>query len=143
MSHLITRDLNPSLNDLTTLSDGIAKFTEKHIGPENRQELTFFARNQANSVVGGIKGSYGNYGWLWIDTLWVSDSVRGEGLGTQLLAAIEREAQRDGCRYAYLNTFSFSAAEFYKKLGYHVYAELDDFPEEHSVFCLKKKLISS
>ncbi|AQQ69552.1 hypothetical protein Mag101_12410 [Microbulbifer agarilyticus] len=141
-THEITKELNPTVSELNTLSDGIAEFTEKYIGSENRQELTFFARGIEDNVVGGVKGSYGNYSWLWIDTLWVSSSVRGKGLGAKLLATIESEARRNGCRYSYLNTFSFSAAEFYKKYGYRVYAELDDFPERHSVLCLKKKLIS-
>ncbi|GAB2523826.1 GNAT family N-acetyltransferase [Microbulbifer agarilyticus] len=142
MSQKISKELNPTVSELNILSDGIAEFTEKHIGPENRQELTFFARDIEDKVVGGVKGSYGNYGWLWIDTLWVSSSVRGKGLGAKLLSAIESEARESGCRFSYLNTFSFSAAEFYKKYGYRVYAELDDFPERHSVLCLKKKLIS-
>ena len=46
----------------------------------------------------------------------------------QLMAKIEEEAKKNGCTNAYLNSFSFHAVEFYKKIGYRVFGELKDFP---------------
>lgn len=71
----------------------------------------------------------------------MSEQLRGTGYGTQLIFSIEAEALRNGCKNVYLNSFSFQGVGFYKKLGYRVFGELEDFPEGHSVCCLRKSLI--
>jgi hypothetical protein len=35
---------------------------------------------------------------------------------------------------------SFQAPEFYKKLGYHIFGKLENFPAEHSMIFLRKRL---
>ncbi|MBL4829431.1 MAG: GNAT family N-acetyltransferase [Aliivibrio sp.] len=140
MSFSIEIDHTPSESDLDIIEKGLDTFTENVAGIDDRKNLTFFLRNDVNEVIGGATGCYGTYGWLWVSTLWVSDQVRGQGYGIQLLNAIEQEAAKNGCVNAYLNSFSFSAVEFYKTQGYTVYAELEDFPPGHSVCSLRKKL---
>ena len=39
-----------------------------------------------------------------------------------------------------LDTTSFQALEFYKKLGYEVYGELNNYPINHTTYYLKKEL---
>jgi GNAT superfamily N-acetyltransferase len=72
--------------------------------------------------------------------LWVSETVRGSGYGTALMQAAEREAVRRGVRNIFLNTFSFQAVDFYLKLGYTIFGELEDFPPGHKRVFLQKKL---
>jgi GNAT superfamily N-acetyltransferase len=141
MSYTISIDPAPSDSDLDVLGKGLDQFTENIAGVEDRKNITFFLKDDNDEIVGGITGAYGNYDWLWVGTLWVSDAVRGKGYGEQLLYAIEQEAVKNGCGNAYLNSFSFSAVEFYKKNGYTVYAELEDFPPGHNLNSLRKKLI--
>jgi GNAT superfamily N-acetyltransferase len=140
INYEITFSAAPSEEDLQALQDGIEAFTEAHIGEDNRRELTFFIKDDRGIVLGGVKGSYGNYGWLWIDILWVSEELRGKGYGTKLMTRIENEAAKNGCTNAYLNSFSFQAVEFYKKIGYTVFGEMKDFPAGYSVSSLSKKL---
>ena len=52
----------------------------------------------------------------------------------------EAEARQRGAQNAYLDTFSFQAPDFYKKLGYQVFGELPDFPTGHQRYFLKKEL---
>lgn len=66
--------------------------------------------------------------WLNIDYLWVSDSVRGTGVGSQLIKTAEEEARRKGCRHALVDTVSFQARPFYEKQGYQVQMSLQDYP---------------
>ena len=142
MEYTLNIEMKPTSQDIETIHKGLDAFNEEIVGPDKRKELTFFARNCKGNVIGGIQGNCGSYGWLWIGTLWVSETARGEGLGSQLLSAIETEATKLGCKYAYLNSFSFGPVDFYKKSGYEIYAELNDFPHKHSVFSLRKKLTS-
>lgn len=78
------------------------------------------------------------YGWLFIDTLWIAESSRGQRWGSRLLLAAEETARQHGCRNAWLDTFDFQARTFYERLGYSVFATLDDFPPGHQRFFLRK-----
>jgi GNAT superfamily N-acetyltransferase len=89
--------------------------------------------------VGGFVGET-YWQWLYVDVLWVQESFRGEGYGDTLLATAEQEAVKRGCKYAYLDTFSFQAPDFYQERGYVIFGELIDFPQGYSRFFLKKDL---
>ena len=137
----ITFSEDPSEEDLRAIQDGYGAFTESQIGEEGRREIAFFLRDDRGSVVGGVSGIYSNYGWLWIGLLWVSQELRGQDYGKKLMRCIEDEAKSNGCTNAYLNSFSFQAVEFYKKIGYRVFGELKDFPPGHSVCSMTKELV--
>ena len=143
MAYEVTFQENPTAHELQILANGIESYTESHLGPDDRRELVFFLRDADGAIVGGVRGSHGNYGWLWIGTLWVAQEIRGKGLGSQLMDRIEEKAILNGCTNPYLNTFRFSAVDFYKKRGYEVFGELEDFPAGHSVYCLRKRLVPS
>jgi len=143
MKYEITFEENPADEKLQILSEGIDQYTQSKIGGNGNIQLTFFLRDKEGLIVGGVHGNYSKFGWLYISTLWVSERVRGSDYGTQLMKHIEGEAIKAGCINAYLDTFSFQAPEFYKKLGYTVFGELEDFPVGHSRCFLRKRLIQS
>jgi len=80
------------------------------------------------------------WGWFYINLMWVKDEFRGQGYGHRLLMLAEEEARKRGAKNAYLDTFSFQAPDFYKKLGYQDFGELGDFPAGHTRYFLKKEL---
>ena len=57
-----------------------------------------------------------------------------------MIEAAEREGRARGCRLATLETHSFQAPEFYRKLGWEVFGVLDDYPAGHRKYYLKKSL---
>ncbi len=140
MAYQITFEENPTPEEIQILSDGIAEYDRAKIGARERRSVTFFVRDEEGAIVGGVHGNYSVSGWLYISTLWVSDVVRGCGYGTRLMLQAEQEAVSHGCRHAYLDTFSFEAVEFYQKLGYTIFGELEDFPAGHRRCFLRKKL---
>ena len=84
---------------------------------EESEGLVLSASDRSDQLVGGITGT------LWgrcleIDYLWVSDQLRGQGLGSRILTAIEKLARDRHCKVISLETFSFQAPEFYIKHGY-------------------------
>jgi GNAT superfamily N-acetyltransferase len=113
-------------------------FNVDAVGKMDHKPLTITARER-NDVVGGLVGET-SLGWLLIELLWVADEHRGKGLGKSLVKEAESQARKRGVRNAYLNTFSFQAPGFYKKLGYQEFGRLSGFPPGHSRHWMTKAL---
>lgn len=88
-----------------------------------------YVRDDNGVMLGGLIGVRKG-DWLNIDYLWVSESVRGSGVGSQLIKAAEDDARRKGCRHALVDTVSFQARPFYEKQGYRLKMSLQDYPYE-------------
>jgi len=141
MSFEITFAENPTVEELGVLETGLDRFTEEMVGDRKTTPLTYFLRSETGDIVGGVHGNYGTFGWLYVSMLWVAESLRGEGYGAALMLKIEEEAKNNGCENSYLDTFSYQAPGFYKKLGYVVFGDLKDFPTGHSRIFLRKRLV--
>ncbi len=118
---------------------GIHAFNAQQAGEHQSQRLCFVLRGADEVVVGGVIGELG-WGWVHIDLLWISEGLRGRGYGHRLLLRIEDEARQRGAKNVYLDTFSFQAPDFYKRHGYQVFGELQDFPTGHQRYFLQKQL---
>ena len=77
-------------------------------------------------IAGLIGETHGN--WMMVKFLWVSESLRGQHIGSSILEQAENEARERGCKYAFLDTFDFQAPEFYKKYGYQEVFALTEYP---------------
>lgn len=136
---ILQREDNPTPEDLRLLVHSLVAHNASVAAPEQYQPLTFFLRNTAGLLVAGIHGQT-HWEWLFISHLWVHEAVRSQGHGTHLIAAAEQEALTRGCRNAHLDTYSFQAREFYLKLGYTLFGQLEDYPPGHSRYFLRKSL---
>lgn len=136
----ITFTDSPAADEVALLFQGLRSHSGAIFGPTWSKSIAFYLRDVKGTIVGGVYGNYGCFNWLYVDTLWVSDEARGHGNGSRLLQAIENEAIKNGCTSVYLDTFSFQAPEFYKKLGYTIFGELDNFPDGYSRIFLRKEL---
>lgn len=92
-----------------------------------------------NHILGGLWGSTA-YGYLHVDMLVLPESLRGRGIGTDLMRKAENEALRRGCHGAYLETFDFQARGFYEKLGYTLFGQLENTPPGHTRYFMSKVL---
>ncbi|HEY1259750.1 MAG TPA: GNAT family N-acetyltransferase [Stellaceae bacterium] len=101
--------------------------------------LAVFLREEAKIVAGLAGETY--CGWLFVKYLWVSEGLRGRGVGRELILRAESCARALGCHSAWLDTFSFQARGFYEKLGYSEFGRLD-YPPGHSRHFLQKRLVS-
>ena len=97
-------------------------------------------RDDEDQIVGGITGTI-FWHRLYIDFLWMEESLRGKGYGSNLLMEIESFAREQNCRLIQLDTFSFQAPDFYQKNGYEVVGMVEEFPtKEHKQYYLVKRL---
>lgn len=89
-------------------------------------------------MAGLIGETHGN--WLTVKYLWVSEDLRGQHIGTDILEQAENIARERGCHDCFLDTFSFQAPQFYKKLGYTEVFTLEDYPITGKRHYFTKKL---
>lgn len=79
--------------------------------------------------------------WLHIELIWVDQRLRGQGLGSQMMEAIEEKAKAKNCIGMHLTTFDFQAPAFYEQHGFESFATLDDFPVKgHKRYYMIKRL---
>ncbi len=138
MEHFSIEESAPE-QDRQAIRDGLFRFNTARAGDDQHQPVTLIVRDDQGQVIGGLLGmTY--WQWLSIEILWIDDSARGQGLGQQLVARAEQIAVERGCHSAHLDTMSFQAPDFYRKLGYTVWGQLDDLPPGHQRIFLKKAL---
>ena len=123
---------------------GLRAYNARFVEPAEFTPLVLAARTAEGHLVGGLAGettwARTGDGWLFVDLLWVADGHRAGGVGSELLAAAEREACRRGCRAAYLDTFAFQARPFYERHGYELFGTLENYPPGSARYFLRKQL---
>ena len=80
------------------------------------------------------------YGSLYIDQLWVTESLRNIGYGAELINAAEQFGKDKGCTFATVNTMDWEALEFYKKMGYGIEFERHGYSKNSTFYFLRKSL---
>ena len=121
------------------IGGGLTDFNTRQAGDDKGRNLCFVLQTPEWKIVGGVIGAT-YWDWLYINLMWVREDLRGQGFGRQLLEKAETEARQRGAKRAYLDTFSFQAPAFYKKLGYEEFGRLEDFPVGHTRYFLVKTL---
>ncbi|MCU6328547.1 GNAT family N-acetyltransferase [Enterobacter quasiroggenkampii] len=125
--HLSITD-NVTTQEKEELLTGLRAFNGKFLDLTNFSgDVGVYVRDENGTMLGGLIGVRKGY-WLNIDYLWVSDTVRGTGVGSQLIKTAEEEARRKGCKHALVDTASFQARPFYEKQGYQLQMSLQDYP---------------
>ena len=134
-------ELKTSQAGEVVMLEGLGNNILEHLGKvELGRPIRIFLRNPRDEVVGGvIANCFG--GWVYIALLWVEKSLRNQGYGTRLMELLEAEAVQYGCQHAHLDTYSFEARPFYERLGYVLFATLEDYPEGYCKYFLKKRLV--
>ncbi len=118
---------------------GLDAYNLRFVPLDNYQPLNLFVRAEDGAMLGGLLG--GTYwGWLYISIFWLDESLRRQGLGSQILRRAEEEAKQRGCKHVYLDTIDFQALPFYQKHGYTIFGILDDKPPGHQSYFLRKDL---
>ena len=132
-------DEQPKPEDFRFILDAVRGFNRAQTGNDPPRPVAYFLRDKSGRILGGVQGS------LWgrsmhIDALWVDDTQRGRGFGSQLMKAVEDYAVSHDHPLIYLETASFQALPFYQGLGYELFGELPEISQGETLFFLKKEL---
>lgn len=119
LEELEPRVIEGLLEHKERLGYDIPKSDAVHIG--------FAALNEYGEIVGGVTAKI-SYGELHVSLLSVDQNTQGSGVGSELMAQIERYGRANNCHHISLTTFSYQAPEFYEKCGFTELGRVKDFP---------------
>lgn len=128
----------PSADDLAAIGDRLVAFNATDVGPAGRRPLAVLIHAGDGAVIGGLTG-YTAWGWLYIQSLFVPEALRGQGTAGRLLSAAEAEARARGCHGALIDTFNPRALKAYLRQGFETFGEVPDFPHGRTRSFLQKR----
>ncbi|HET7459615.1 MAG TPA: GNAT family N-acetyltransferase [Longimicrobium sp.] len=139
MNPTITRDDHAPAADVQAVGAGLDGFNEARAGDHGYAPLRLFVRDETGAVTGGLIADV-YFGWTFVKILWLDERLRGRGLGAELMGRAEAAARELGCTGIWLDTFTFQAPDFYRKLGYEEFGRLDEYPPGFSRHFFRKLL---
>ncbi|NDJ21231.1 GNAT family N-acetyltransferase [Nostoc sp. B(2019)] len=135
----ITIEDNPNPEEIHTVISQLVEYNNSQVEKDIYQPLAILIRDTNSTIVAGLLGKT-QWGWLFISHLWVTEVLRGQGYGRQMVLKAEEAAKQRGCCQAYLDTFSFQALGFYERLDYQIFGVLEDFPPGYKRYFLQKSI---
>ncbi len=134
----ISVEHDPDPDDLELIEEGVRRAADASTRLPPDEDLAVFARVDGQ-ILAGLTG------WSWGDccelqSLWVADELRGQGIGSALMRAGEAEARARGCTTIVIFVHSFQPHELYRRLGYVTVARIDDFPTGSDALWMIKRL---
>lgn len=121
------------------LQSKLARFNDMNstLQDPRAQPLHIEVVDENGKFIGGVSAiTY--WGWVVIELFYINEQWRGQGIGKTLLERTEAEAKKRGCERAHTSTYDFQALEFYRKMGYAVIGHMDDYPDGHTFYWLRK-----
>lgn len=116
-------------NKIVYSSEEDTEFIHSRLREYNRKYMSdfddynFHIEKDGKIIAGIVAASI--FDTLEVEFLFVDENHRGKNLGTELLQYAENTARINGLKRILLNTYSFQAPEFYKKLGYSELFKID------------------
>ena len=121
---------------LREIDGGLEQFNLTKVGGWECHHIAVFARKEGR-LVGGVSGT-AQWDWLEVELLWVEAAEQRHGIGSRLLGAVEHAAATKGFTDCHVRTGSWQALGFYRKRGYKIFGQLEDYPKGHTTYFLKK-----
>jgi GNAT superfamily N-acetyltransferase len=130
----------PDANARDAIGDGLNAYNDAIVGYADRRPIAVLVTDpRSGKVIGGATGRT-SLGLLFIDLVYLPETLRGRDIGRRVIGMMEEEARRRGCRAAVLYTISFQAPRFYERLGWRVFGEIPCDPPGTSRVFLTKEL---
>ena len=125
---------------IEVILDRLAACEESVAGPLALKPLAILIKDDAGQTIGGLWGT-SLFRWLVVELVFVPETLRGTGLGTTIMRKAETIARERDCIGIWLDTYSFQAPDFYRRLGFESFGQVDDQPPGETRHFMKKSLV--
>ncbi|AVQ44754.1 GNAT family N-acetyltransferase [Clostridium sporogenes] len=142
MNNYFIRESN-SQEEADLVVDRLVKYNLSKVPGKQEVPLLWINRvieDTNGEIIAGILSNMYCWNCIYIDALWVKEEYRKDGLGTKLLKELEKIAKEKDCHLIHLDTFDFQAKDFYIRHGYEIFGVLDQCPENHKRYFMKKNI---
>ena len=134
----VTDKTNP--DGQRVIRTGLSEYNREMAGYADARGLSVFVSDpEAKKIIGGLLGRT-SLGLFFIDLFFIPKTLRGNGIGTQVIECAEAEARSRGCSVAVLYTITFQAPAFYERQGYRVLGRIECRPPGYTRLCMIKAL---
>lgn len=116
-----------SLTTLQYIHDRLYEYNLSKTGDQKKEIILkadpprygwYVSCSNGMDIAGGIVYQLLANGEMYVDFLWLDDSLRGKGVGRKLLDLAKSRAQELKCPAITLYTSTFQAPEFYRNYGF-------------------------
>jgi len=121
---------------------------ENEIDPARKYYSAWLSSDDGNALCGLVGLHY--YRWGPVENAWLSwfavhPDYQNKGVGSMLIAEIEKQAIASGYRKLFIETYDSvefeKARNFYNKMGYSPSGEIEDYlPDKSAMIVFKKNL---
>ena len=125
-AHRLVVEREPDPLDLAFLEERMAEAAVSAVGAGDEQEFAVLVRDEGRLVAGASGSIWG--GGCQLHVVWVDEPLRRHGLARELMAEVEREARRRGCRLVMGLTYDVLTGDYYDRLGYRTVGVIEDCP---------------
>ena len=133
----------PQPGDFEAVHAPLIAYNEGHVGPSGYKPFVILLRDPERAKTVGGLWARSFYDWMYVDLLVVPEGHRNNDIGSDLMRRVEAAAVTRGCVGIWLDTHSFQARGFYKRLGFGVFGILDDYPIGAQRIFMRKLLRNS
>ena len=130
-------DVDPEL--VKAIENGVIEHGRRLASAGKAKPIVCVVREN-DTLVAGASGRT-EYTRLFINYLWVTEAIRSQGIGTELLNRIEAAARERDCTDALIETLDDRVASLYTRLGYQPIAVIPDYVGPFSRHILVKTLV--
>ena len=134
----ITFDDAPTKEETKFFHDGLVRYNSDFVSDDFEKHF-IVVKSDSGDVVGGIEfETY--WGRSFIHNLWIEESFRNNGLGTELINRAEKVTKSMNCYGVDVSTMSFQAKEFYEKNGFKCIGKFENFTGGHQCLFFSKEI---
>jgi GNAT superfamily N-acetyltransferase len=131
----------PSDGDENVIQSGLAEYNALKTGYRDWRPLAALLRDpDTGETLGGMIGRT-SYGLLFIDLVYLPETMRGQDIGSRLLQMMEQEGVTRGCKSAFLLTITYQAPGFYARHGWTEFGRIACEPAGAARVFMTKTLI--
>lgn len=129
---------SPTECDESVVRDGVFDHGRRIASDGNAETLACFLRKDGEIIAGGLGRT--EYRRLFITSVWVKEHLRGQGIGSEIISRMEKEAVARKCNDALIETLLEPNVILYERLGYRSVAVIPRYLGNFTRYIMLKDL---